>query len=390
MLPLLVLAQFCCTALWFAPNAILPEISDAYALTGAQLGGWLFAVQLGFITGTLTFALLNITDRFSPSGVFLVCALLGAVGNAALLWSGNSLATLLASRFWVGFVLAGIYPVGMKIAADYYERGLGASLGYLVGALVVGTALPFLLRGSFPGNAWRTVVWTISGMAAFGGLLVAVFIPDGPYRRPGLEVDPGAIRRVFRNRRFRAAAVGYFGHMWELYALWTFVPLLLQRYASAGTLPGSVAHLSFGVIAVGALGCVLAGWLSERFGARRVARIALAVSGGCCLLVPLTDGLPAGLFLLLLGIWGFAVVADSPLLSALVATHAPPRVKGTALTIVTCLGFAVTIVSIYLVERLWEATGSVGVFAVLALGPLVGFAMLRTVDHRGATHGPVR
>lgn len=378
ILPILVLAQFCCTSLWFAGNAILPELAAAYGLDGSQIGRWLFAVQAGFIVGTLVFALLTVTDRFSPGRVFLVCALLGAAGNAAMLWSGNTLGSLLFLRFFVGFMLAGIYPVGMKIAADYYERGLGASLGFLVGALVVGTALPHLLRGSFSGEEWRTAVWLISGIAATGGVLVYLFIPDGPYRRPSHRVDPQAVEQVFRDRDFRAASFGYFGHMWELYALWTFVPLLLAHYAETHGVHLSVPGWSFWVISSGALGCVLAGQLSRRFGARGVALGALGISGFCCLLLPLgfSHLSPVAFFSILL-IWGISVVADSPLFSTLVAQAAPARVKGTALTIVTCGGFALTIVSIFLLEQLWLRTESVLVFGVLVLGPTVGLVSNR-------------
>ena len=346
VLPLIVIAQFCGTSLWFGGNAVLGDLVGEYDLPAGSLGVFTAAVQLGFIAGTLVFAVLAVADQFSPSRVFWAAAWLGAGANLLALLPGNSLGTLAAGRFAVGFLLAGIYPVGMKIAADYFREGLGRSLGFLVGALVLGTAFPHLIRGWGTALPWRTVLAAVSGVAAVGGLLVGLGVADGPYRAPGRGVRLNGLLELFRIGPLRSAAFGYFGHMWELYAFWAFVPVLLAGYRAANGLDFSVALWSFAIIGIGGLGCVAAGLAAERFGARRTAATALVVSGACCLLFPLAFGLPLTLFLAYLMVWGFAVVADSPLFSTLVAQAAPAARRGTALTIVNCLGFAVTVVTI--------------------------------------------
>lgn len=337
------------------------------------------AVQFGFVLGTLVFAVLTLADRFSPSKVFFCCALLGAGATLGLLWNGHTLTSLVALRAAVGFFLAGIYPVGMKIAADYYKEGLGLSLGYLVGALVLGTAFPHLLRDLIPGDAWPTVLWTIAALAVAGGVMMWLLVPDGPHRRPASSVDASAFFSVFRKPDFRAAALGYFGHMWELYAFWTFVPVLLAFLTEKNGFFLSVPLASFTVIAVGGVGCVVGGYASRRVGPRKVASVALAVSGVCCLASYfLLDWLPAEAAFFFLLIWGIAVVTDSPQLSTMVAGSAPAEQKGTALTIVNCLGFAITIVSIELLSWLLGWVSPVHIFLVLGVGPALGLLGLAT------------
>lgn len=379
VLPVIVIAQFCCTSLWFASNGVMQPLIDAFQLQAGALGYLTSFVQFGFIVGTLVFALLNIADRFSPSRVFLLSAMIGALANLAVIWEHHTLPSLLVLRFLTGFCLAGIYPVGMKIAADHFEKGLGRSLSFLVGALVLGTAFPHLLRGVVSEVPWRFVMAFTSGIALLGGLLMWALVPDGPYRQAGGKMDLSNIPRLFRNRSFRAAAFGYFGHMWELYAFWAFVPVIFQTYAE--THPGSslnVALASFGVIAVGAPGCVWGGYLSEKLGTARMAAIALAISLVCCLLSPLVFGLGPVFLLALLIIWGMAVIADSPLFSTLVAQAVAPTVKGTALTIVNSIGFLVTIFSIQLLNSLQFQMNPAYIYLFLAIGPLLGLAAMRT------------
>ncbi|TGD79541.1 MFS transporter [Hymenobacter wooponensis] len=374
ILPTIVLAQFFCTSLWFAGNAIAPDIAQQFHLASSFVAYLTSAVQLGFITGTLTFALLAIADRFSPSRVFFVSALLAALCNLGVNLGGIGPGQLLALRFLTGFFLAGIYPVGMKIASDYYQTGLGKSLGFLVGALVLGTAFPHLLKALAAQLPWQYVMLATSGLAVAGGLALVVLVPDGPYRRAGQRVQITAFWEGFRRPEFRAAALGYFGHMWELYTFWAFVPVLLGSYNATHRGPGlPVSFLSFLIIGAGGLACVGSGLLSQRLGARPVATGALALSGLCCLVSPLfLRGSSPVLLLAFLFFWGLVVVADSPLFSTLVAQNAPAATRGTALTIVNCLGFALTIISIQVTNLLGHLVEPQYLYITLALGPALG------------------
>ena len=374
ILPIIVFSQFCCTSLWFASNAIIGDLATTYGLDPAITGNITSAVQLGFISGTLIFALLSIADRFSPSLVFMVCAFLGAAVNLGVLWSGNTLLSLLSFRFVVGFFLAGIYPVGMKIAADYYSKGLGLSLSLLVGALVLGTAFPHLVKVSSQSIDWRLVIYITSALAALGGLLIYLFVPDGPNRKPAQEIQLSSFFQVFKNTPFRAAAFGYFGHMWELYTFWAFVPIMFVTFnVDAGSSALDVSLWAFLIIGIGAIACIIGGVLSQRYGTRTVATVALASSGLCCLCLPWIIGSGmVWLFIIFILFWGMTVITDSPLFSTMVAQNATPELKGTALTIVNCIGFAITIVSIQLLSGLWASTGSTYAFMLLAIGPALG------------------
>ncbi|NRT11775.1 nitrate/nitrite transporter [Flavobacterium sp. 14A] len=379
VLPIIVIAQFCCTSLWFASNAIMSDLVLHFNLNPSVVSYLTSAVQFGFILGTLVFALLAIADRFSPSKVFLISALLGAACNLGILWDGNNLASMLSIRFLTGFFLAGIYPVGMKIAADYFEKGLGKSLGFLVGALVLGTAFPHFLKGMTSGLPWELVILCTAGLAILGGLMMAFLVPDGPFRKPSQGVNIKASFGIFENKNLRTAAFGYFGHMWELYAFWAFTPLMLTAYSNLHPeAQFNVPILSFIIIGIGGLACILSGYLSESFGTKKIATIALLLSCICCLISPLLFNQPsATLFITFLLFWGMAVVADSPLLSTLVAQNAPAEVKGTALTLVNSIGFAITIVSIQLVSSLQLLTNSSLIFSCLAIGPIFGLLALR-------------
>jgi len=279
ILPTIVLAQFGCTSLWFAGNAVVDDLSIACSLASDAIGHLTAAVQLGFIAGTLCFTLLAINDRFPPSKIFMLCASLGAGVNLLMISELNGLISLCSIRLVTGFCLAGIYPVGMKIAADYYQKGLGRSLGFLVGALVLGTAFPHLLNGLTMQLPWKQVIIGTSALAFAGGLSMLVFVPDGPHRQAGQTIQFKAISSIFQSKPFRTAAFGYFGHMWELYAFWTFVPIIL-----ASTLQESIniSFWSFVIIGVGSLSCVLGGLIAERKGTATTAFGSLFASGLCC------------------------------------------------------------------------------------------------------------
>lgn len=378
ILPIIVFSQFCCTSLWFAGNAVMSNLLSDFSLQSSALGHLTTAVQFGFITGTLVFAVLTIADRFSPSRVFWISALLAALVNAGVIWDHNSLSSLFGLRFFTGFFLAGIYPVGMKIAADYFEKGLGKSLGFLVGALVLGTAFPHLLKGLTVDLPWKAVVLATSGLSVLGGCLMVLLVPNGPFRKAGQQLKLSALFSVFSKRDFRAAAFGYFGHMWELYAFWAFVPIMLGSYASIHPQTEfNIPILSFLIIGIGGLSCVIGGYLAELFGTRRIAAWALSISGICCLLSPIMFSLEwEGLFIGFLLVWGMMVIADSPLFSTLVAHNASPEMKGSALTLVNCIGFAITIVSIQLLSFLQSRVDSNSMYLLLAIGPLFGLISL--------------
>jgi len=356
----------------------MEDLIHTFQLSQRALGYLTIAVQFGFITGTLSFALLTIADRFSPSKVFLVSAVIAALFNLGGISGSNTVWSLLTFRFFTGFFLAGIYPVGMKIAADYFDKKLGKSLGFLVGALVVGTALPHLLKEMTQTFSWRYVLVTTSCLSIIGGLLMGWLVPDGPYRKPSQQVDLFAFFKVFKNKKFRSAAFGYFGHMWELYAFWTFVPVMLYTYTQLHpSFSLNIPALSFAIIGVGGLACVISGSLSAHMGTKRTAFIALSLSSICCLLSAYMFTVESPLlFLGFLFFWGMVVVADSPLLSTLVAQNATSAIKGTALTIVNCIGFAITIVSIQLLTQLQPTMNPSNLYLVLMIGPVLGLLAL--------------
>ncbi|MDA1116480.1 MAG: MFS transporter [Proteobacteria bacterium] len=378
ILPAIVAAQFAGVAIWFAGNAVLGDLQRQWGLPESALGYVTSAVQLGFIAGTLTFAFLAIADRYSPRLVYLICSLLGALANLGAYVVDGNFAALLATRFATGFFLAGIYPVGMKIASGWYQKDLGNALGLLVGALVLGTAFPHLLKGLGQSWPWETVLLGVSALCALGGVLMYRLVPDGPYLGKGAKFHPAALASVFRSRSFRASAFGYFGHMWELYAFWAFVPLLLASRPDAG----NVSLWTFAVIGVGAAGCAGGGLVSLRAGSARVAYAQLAVSGVCCLLSPLLFAAPAPLFLAFLLLWGVAVVGDSPQFSALNAANAPRELVGSALTIVNCIGFAITIFSIQLLNTAVAWLPVQYIFLLLAPGPAIGLLAMRPLMRR--------
>jgi MFS family permease len=302
----------------------------------------------------------------------------GALFNIGTIYENNSLSSLLVFRFLTGFFLAGIYPVGMKIAADYYQKGLGKSLGYLVGALVIGTALPHLIKGFTGELPWRLTIILTSSIAVLGGLLMLTYVPDGPYLKSRKTLDLRASLTPFRNRSFRSAAFGYFGHMWELYAFWAFVPIMLSSYMNQH--PESkfdVPVMSFIIIGMGGLACVFGGYISQTLGVKKTASTALFLSCACCLLSPLAFSIDSGAVMLsFLILWGLFVIADSPLFSTLVAHSASAEIKGTALTIVNCIGFSITVISIQLVNALRDSMNPNYIYMILSLGPVLGLIAL--------------
>lgn len=386
ILPVIVFSQFCCTSLWFAGNAVIRDLVTHFDLVESSLGHLTSAVQFGFISGTLVFAILTIADRYPPSRVFFFSALAGALCNTGIIFEWNNFSSLMIFRFLTGFFLAGIYPVGMKIAADYFEQGLGKSLGFLVGALVIGTAFPHFLHGLTNAISWQVLVLTTSSIAVTGGIFMLLFVPIGPFRKPGHKVKLMSFLSVFKNRNLRSAAFGYFGHMWELYAFWAFVPVILLTHQKL--YPGNtfdISWYSFLIIGSGGLACIAGGYLAQRFGPKNTAGMALFLSGLCCILSPLIFYIQSPLLLVgLLIFWGMVVIADSPLFSTLVAQHAKAETKGTALTIVNCIGFSITIISIQLLNMLQHLMNPVYIYLVLAAGPFFGLIALYGIQEKKA------
>ena len=373
VLPVIVFSQFAGTSLWFAGNAVINDLREEFQLGYGAIEDLTSAVQLGFILGTLVFAVLSLADRFSPSKVFFYSALLGALANSGVFFLAEGITGLLLFRFLTGFFLAGIYPVGMKISADWYEKGLGNALGLLVGALVIGTSFPHLLKNMTNNLSWEILIFTTSGLALFGGILIYILVPDGPYRKPMSDFELKGIFSVFKDRNFRSAAFGYFGHMWELYGFWALVPLILANYQKYNQgIQLNISLWSFLIIAIGGLGCVIGGKLSLNAGSSKVAFYALLISGISCLLSPFMFYLDSFWFLVFLLVWGLAVVTDSPQFSTLVAQTAPQQLKGTALTIVNSIGFAITIVSLQFLKQAGSWFHEKYVFAWLAVGPVLG------------------
>lgn len=377
ILPIIVLSQFAGTSLWFAGNAVLPELQREWNLRADAIGYITSAVQLGFILGTLVFAFFAVSDRYSPRIVFFACSLLGGLSGLGI-FIAPDFAGLLLFRFLTGFFLAGIYPVGMKIAAGWYRRGLGSAIGFLVGALVLGTAFPHLLKGLGQAIPWETVTVAVSATAVIGGVAMLWFVPDGPHLTQGARFDPTALAVIFRSRDFRASALGYFGHMWELYAFWAFVPFAITAHAAQTSGADlNVAFWSFLVIAAGSVGCAVGGLLSLKAGSARVAFVQLFASGVCCLASPLLYHAPTPAFLAFLVFWGVVVVGDSPQFSALNAQNAPRALVGSALTIANCIGFAITIFSLQLLNALAGVIPAAYLFLPLTVGPVLGLMTMR-------------
>ena len=374
--------------MWFAGNAVLGDLQQSWGLSGEALGYVTSSVQLGFIAGTLGFAFFTIADRFSPRAVFFACALLAALSNAAVVWLGEGLWSLLGLRFATGFFLAGIYPVGMKVAAGWYQRGLGNALGLLVGALVVGTSFPHLLKGLGQSLPWEAVMLAVSAIAALGGVLMFALVPDGPFLAKGAKFDPRSLAVIFGARSFRASCFGYFGHMWELYAFWAFVPFVIAAHAAQRAQALNVSMWAFAVIAAGFLGCAAGGLASLRVGSAPVAFAQLAASGACCALSPILFHAPTPLFLAFLLFWGIVVVGDSPQFSALNAINAPRDLVGSALTIANCIGFAITVASIQLLNLAAVPLGAEWLFLLLVPGPLLGLAALAPLLRSAAERKP--
>ncbi len=375
---LLALAELLGMSLWFSASAVMPAIIVEWRLTETSAAWFTLAVQLGFVAGTLMSALLNLPDIINARHLFALSAFAAALMNALFGLYAQQQTTGITLRFFTGLFLAGVYPPGMKIMATWFKRGRGMALGFLVGALTLGKASPYLIN-AMGSPFWRQNVLLVSALALLGGAIVLFFVTDGPHALPAAKFDLSQAAKVFRERGVRLANFGYFGHMWELYAMWTWLPVMIRAsLAEQGNAPALAEVASFLVIGSGALGCIIGGLLADRVGRTLVTSWAMAVSGSCCLVIGLLFGGHPALLLTVAIIWGATVVADSAQFSACVTELGSPRYIGTALTIQTSCGFLLTMASIQLIPKLVERIGWRYAFAPLALGPLFGVvSMLR-------------
>jgi MFS family permease len=389
ILALLALAELLGMSLWFAGNAIAPQLQTLWSLSGSQVAWLTTNVQLGFVAGTAMVAVLNLADIIPSRVLFAVAALLGAGANALLL-SADGFMTAALSRFACGVCLAGVYPPAMKMISTWFRTRRGMAVGTIVGALTIGKATPYLVH-ALPGATVNTVVLAGSAGAVVAAALVWFGYREGPYPFPPRPFSWHLVRTVITQRHWRLATGGYLGHMFELYSYWTWIPAFLAASAASAALthsasPEFVSLLSFGTIAIGGLGCLWGGLVADRIGRERLVIISMAVSGTCALLIGLSFGRSWWLLAPLALTWGFFVIADSAQFSVLVTESVPPHAVGTGLMVQTSLGFLLTTVTIQLIPPLVKAVGWPLAFPLLAIGPFAGISAIRrllTLKARG-------
>ena len=371
-LTILSLAELGALSLWFSAAAVLPALTREWELGDAGRAGLTLAVQLGFILGTLVSALGNLPDIWSSRRLMAASTAAGALANAALALWVDTLTPALMLRVVTGAAMAGAYPPAMKIVATWFREGRGLAIGVIVGALTIGSAAPHLIRGVTTVH-WRVTLLLASALALLAAALVVGLVREGPNRFPSARFDARMALAVFRERAARLACFGYFGHMWELYAMWAWIGVFLaESFAQAGATTLNPAAATFAVIAIGALGCYAAGAGADRWGRTTLTIAAMAVSGACAAVIGLTFGGPPALTLAIALVWGISVVADSAQFSTAVTELSPPAYVGTALTTQTCVGFSITLLSIWLIPLAVREVGWRWAFATLAIGPVLG------------------
>jgi MFS family permease len=373
IIAVLCLAELFGMSVWFSATAVVPALIASWKLTGSEVAWLTMSVQIGFVIGTLGASLLNLADFFSGQRLFAVSSLLASLATALLALLADSLTIALFFRFFTGLFLAGVYPVGMKIMATWTRHDRGLGIGLLVGALTIGSATPHLLNSLGGLGDWKSVLYLSAGLGALGGVLTFFFVREGPYRSALPRINWRYAYQVLSQRELALANLGYLGHMWELYAMWSWLAVfLLSSFRISSTEPTWAGIVSFTAIAAGGLGSVVAGFLADRYGRTRITIASMFVSGSCALLVGMFYGDNPVVLALICFIWGFAIVADSAQFSACVSELCQPEYVGTALTLQTCLGFLLTMITIRMIPTIVDWVGWRWAFAFLSIGPLGG------------------
>ena len=372
----IVIAQMFGTSLWFSTNGVLKQIEEIWLLSASDLGGLTNSVQFGFIIGTLFFTITGFADKFKPSRIVMLCCFLGATSNALIVFEDISFTFVIFSRLVVGMALAGIYPIGMKLIISWDPQKAPNTLGLLVGMLVLGSSLPYLIRALGVSFDWQYTVILTSGLCYIAGITIYL-MGDGPHLITNKKSSFRLLdqfSQLLKNKKYLASAIGYFGHMWELHAFWTCVPILIAISISQHQIHNQeflVSLLSFLIIGLGFVSCVLGGILAKSFNSTRVASLSLVFSLSICLIYPLVGNLYFFLDIVLLMLWGFFVISDSPQFSAISASVCPQHLVGTALTTQNCIGFSISMITIFLTTNFYESLGLYFVWILLP-GPFLG------------------